>query len=95
MTEERGGLIVAGGSKAVQTERWGATTVEQPRAPVRGSWELLVSVQSSGQCQEVQKGPGAAVHGGSTMASVVAQWWQQVEEEEWVAPRGGGGVLLL
>jgi hypothetical protein len=43
----------------------GGRAEEQPTVPARGSRELTASVRSSGWCQGVWRGTGAAVHGGS------------------------------
>jgi hypothetical protein len=56
-----------GTSRAAGSDGGGAE--EQWRASVRGSWELTVSVWSSGQCQGVQRGTGAAVCIGKMMAA--------------------------
>jgi hypothetical protein len=58
--------------------RWvhtGERPEEQPRVPARGSREFTVSVRSSGRCQGVWRRTGAAVHGGSSMASTIVQSW--------------------
>jgi hypothetical protein len=50
----------------------GGGAEEQPRALARSSRELPASVWTSGWCREVWRGTGAAVHDGSTMASMAA-----------------------
>jgi hypothetical protein len=69
LTKEAGGGDVLG-----RQVRVGERPEEQPRVPARGSSEFTASVRSSGQCRGVWRGTGAAVRGGSTMASMTAQW---------------------
>jgi hypothetical protein len=48
----------------------------------RGSRELTASVRSSWRCRGVQRGTGAAVHGGSAMAARWRSGGEGVEEEK-------------
>jgi hypothetical protein len=61
-------------------------------APARRSRELSASVWSSEWCRGVQRGTGAAVHGGSMTAARYHSGSKGVEEEKGYSQ---GGVLLL
>jgi hypothetical protein len=67
-------------NRAVGSDGGGAE--EQPRVPARESRELPASVQSSGWCREVQRGVGAVVRSGSTMAARWSSGGKGAEEEK-------------
>jgi hypothetical protein len=76
----------------------GGGAEEQLRALARGSRELMASVRSSGRCQGVQRGTGAAVHGGSMTAARRRSGSEWAEQENglftggapFIAGEGGG-----
>jgi hypothetical protein len=87
LTKEAGG-----GEVLIRWVCTGERPEEQSRVSTRGAREFTASVRSSGRCRGVQRGTRAAVHGGSTMTSTVAQWRQRGWRKKGRSTGEGGSI---